>query len=113
MRGSSGTAGRHSLAIFGRQWQPVAARRSGGAKVLPEEGDRSRPCVGGRAGSVGVGARVVEERMAGARVGADLEVLAGRRQDVAQRLDVGQRDEAVLLAEEPEVRARESRREIE
>ena len=32
MRGSSGTAGRHSLAIFGRQWQPVGAmlRRRGG-----------------------------------------------------------------------------------
>src|SRR5262249_57454115 len=78
-----------------------STRRSGGVEVTAEERDRPRPRIGSRARSVGIGTRVVEERMPGARVGADLEVLAGRRQDVAQRLDVGQRDQAVLLAEEP------------
>ena len=91
-------------------WGP----QGGYARCWRRNASGARPGVGGGFGAVGVGAGVVEEGVAGA--GVDCGSRSGlprALEDAAQLVDVGERDQRVLRAEQAEVRTAQPRRQLE
>src|SRR5262249_38088442 len=76
---------------------------------LAKERDEARPRISGRVRAVHRRPRVVHERVPGARIQPDLERLTALGQAMAQLVDVGERDERILLAVEPEHRTADVR----